>query len=118
MGELCNNSEDITLEGEFSQTEGISIDVGFGMDFALSASEEVHASCGLATASETVSASWGAEMSTSSTWEKSQTMTITIPVPPGKCVVIRQMQGQYGTPSLSPYKIYAHYYNVYEHDAK
>ena len=115
VGKLCNHAEDVTIEQDFSYTEGIKVDVAFSMSVGVSVSEEVQASCGLASASGSVSTSWEAEMSTSSTWEKSQTTTIKMPVPPGKCMVIRRM---YGTPYLSPYTIGAHNYNVYEHDAK
>ena len=116
VGELCNYAEDVTIEQEFSYTEGIRVDVAFGMSVGVSVSEEVHVGCGLASASGSISSSWEAEMSTSSTWEESQTTTISMPVPPGKCMIIRRMTGVYGTPYLSPYTIGAHNYNVYEHD--
>ena len=116
VGETCNHSEQV-IEAEFSFTEGISVDASFGMSFGVSASEEIYAGCTTAHAGETISASWGAEMSTSSTWEKSKTTTIRMLVPPMTCMTITKLTGVYGTPFLTPYTIGTHNYNVYQHSA-
>ena len=116
VGETCNYSEN-DIEAEFSYTEGISVDVSFGMSVGVSISEEVQVGCELASASESISVSWEAEMSTSSTWEESRTVTIKLPVPPMVCMKITRMTGVYGTSSFSPYTIGAHNYNVYQTSA-
>ena len=57
-----------------------------------------------------------AEISTSSTWSESTTVTLKTTVRPGKKVSILRLTGHYGTMALSPYEIGASNFNVYEED--
>ncbi len=112
---LINFSES-DLEVEFSYTQGISMTSSVGMTFSASMSEEVKGGCIAASASGSISTGWQAEISSSSTWSESTTVTLRMVVKPGKRISILRLTGHYGTMALSPYEIGASNYDVYEED--
>ena len=101
------------MEVEFSYTQGISVTSSVGVTFSASMSEEVKGSCIIASASGSISVGWQAEISSSSTWSESTTVTLRTVVRPGKRVSILRVTGHYGTMAQSLYEIGASNYNVY-----
>ena len=101
---------------EFSYTQGITVSSSVGMTFSASMSEEVKGGCIAASASGSISTGWQSEISSSSTWSESTTVTLRTVVKPGKRISILRLTGHYGTMAISPYEIGASNYNVYEED--
>ena len=109
----CNHGT-TDVHYEYNYKRGISIQVGFTYSFSMSISDEVKEGAVIAEATETISASWGVEISAASTWSEERGETISYDIGPNKCMEITIVYGYYGTPSMNPYRIGSSMWNIYE----